>query len=217
MTLLGISPQLAGITFKLGKIWDNVWWLILFHKHGHIPKKYVLGWGIALFCGSFLGSYLIANLSDVVMYLGSWFSMFVLAIVSVYKKELPSSNISKVREYIGYIVYFFLSVLGNLFPAGSGVWYYFTNTLIFRLSPIESKGIASILSLFWFVGTFAWIMVAGFYNISYAVALGLGMFVWGYLGTKHLIYLGNNFLKRTILVSIFLFALYFIYKGIILL
>jgi hypothetical protein len=87
------------------------------------------------------------------MYIGSGASMFVLAIVSVYKKELPSSNISKVREYIGYVVYFFLSVLGNLFPAGSGVWYYFTNTLLLRLSPIESKGIASVLALFWFPGT----------------------------------------------------------------
>lgn len=217
MTLLGIPPQMAGITFKLGKIGDNVWWLILFYKHGHIPKQYVLGWGIALFCGSFLGSYFIAQISDAVMYLGSWISMLVLATVSLYKKEIPSQKISKIREYIGYIVYFFLSVLGNLFPAGSGVWYYFTNTILFHLSPIEAKGIAWVLALFWFPGTLLGILFSWVYTISYALALWFGMLIWGYLGTKHLIHLGNNFLKRTILVSIFLFSLYFLYQWIILL
>lgn len=114
---------------------------------------------------------------DVVMYLGCGMSMLILALVSFFKKDTPGASISKSREYFGYITYFILSIVGNLFPAGSGVWYYFNNTLILRLSPIESKGIASVLALFWFVGTFFGIMTAGQYHVSWAVSLGVGMFI----------------------------------------
>jgi hypothetical protein len=105
------------------------------------------------------------------MYLGCGMSMLMLTIVSVLKKDIPGAKIGKIREFVGYISYFLLSIIGNLFPAGSGVWYYFNNTLILRLSPIESKGIASILALFWFVGTLAGILLAGQYNLTYACAL----------------------------------------------
>ena len=213
MVMFGVPPQMAGITFKLGKLGDNLGWLILFHKHWHIPRRFVLWWGIALLFGSFLGSYLIISIPDVIMYLGCWVSMLLLTIVSIFKKEKKWAHISKVREYIGYGTYFVLSIVGNLFPAGSGVWYFFNNTLILKLSPLESKWIASVLALFWFVGTLFGILIAGQYNIAWAISLGLGMFIWWYFGTKHIIKIGNDILKNFLLVSITLSAFYFLYLA----
>ena len=213
MVFLGIPPQLAWITFKLWKIWDNIWGFILFRKHWHIPKRFILGWGIALLCGSFLGSYLIVSISDFFMYFGCWVSMLILAIVSIFRTDSSSGKISKTREYIGYITYFLLSIIWNLFPAGSGVWYYFNNTLILKLSPLESKGIASVLAFFWFIGTTLGIILAWVYNISWAIALGIGMFVWWYFWTKHIIRIWNNILKNILLISIILIACYFLYKA----
>lgn len=213
MVISGLPPQLAGITFKLWKLWDNLWWLILFHKYWHIPKRFVLWWGIALLLGSFLGSYLIISIPDWFMYFGCWVSMVLLTIVSIIKKDIAWQHISKTREWIGYLTYFILSIVGNLFPAGSGVWYYFNNTLILRLSPIESKWIASVLALFWFVGTFSGIMIAWQYNLSYALSLGLGMFIGWYFGTKHIIKIGNSLLKNLLLGSILIFAFYFLYLA----
>lgn len=213
MVFFWIPPQLAWITFKLWKLWDNLWWLILFHKHGHIPKRFVLGWGIALLFGSFLGSYLIVSVPDFLMYFGCWVSMLLLALVSFFRRESQSQNISKSREYIGYITYFFLSIIWNLFPAGSGVWYYFNNTLILKLSPLESKWIASVLALFWFVGTAFGIIMAGLYNVIWAIALGLGMFIGWYFWTKHIIRVWNLILRNILLTTIILFSLYFLYLG----
>jgi uncharacterized membrane protein YfcA len=70
MVMMGIPPQMAGITFKLGKIGDTLGGLYHFHKGGHIPRYLILGGGIALMSGSFLGSYIIVSLSDTVVYLG---------------------------------------------------------------------------------------------------------------------------------------------------
>jgi uncharacterized membrane protein YfcA len=213
MTFLGIPPQMAGITFKLGKIGDTLGWLYLFHKGWHIPKRFVLGWGIALMCGSFIGSYFIFSIPDTVMYLGCGTSMLLLTIVTLLRRPLHGSEVGKLQEYMGYVSYFCLSIVGNLFPAGSWVWYFFSNMLILRLSPIQAKGISSALTLFWFTGTFFGILSQGQYRISWAIALGCGMLIWGYFGTKHIISIGNEKLKHILLATITLFALYFLYLG----
>lgn len=213
MVMLGIPPQMAGITFKLGKIGDTLGGLILFHKHWHIPRRFIFWWGIALFLGSFLGSYLIVSIPDTIMYLGCWLSMLILTIVSLLKKEHKWTHISRGREYVGYGMYFLLSIVGNLFPAGSGVWYFFNNTLILRLSPLESKWIASVLAIFWFFGTLFWILAAGQYNLVWAVSLWLGMFIGWYIGTRHIIKIGNSVLQNLLLTSIMIFAFYFLYLA----
>jgi uncharacterized membrane protein YfcA len=91
--------------------------------------------------GSFLGSYIITTLSDTIMYFGCGISMMVLTAISYIRNisNTRKQKISRLREYIGYVAYFVLSIVGNMFPAGSGVWYYFSNTLILKLTPIESK------------------------------------------------------------------------------
>lgn len=147
------------------------------------------------------------------MYIGCGSSMLLLTIVTLFKKPTLHTHVSKVREYCGYFSYFSLSIIGNLFPAGSGVWYFFSNMLILRMTPIEAKGIASVLTLFWFVGTLFGILSQGQYHISWAVALGLGMMIGGYFGTKHIIRIGDHKLKNILLATIVIFALYFLYLG----
>lgn len=41
LTALGMSPQLASITYKLGKIGDVLGGLFLFHKSGNIPTRFL--------------------------------------------------------------------------------------------------------------------------------------------------------------------------------
>ncbi len=214
MVLLGIPPQMAGITFKLWKIGDRIGGIYLFHKNGKIPKRFIIGWSIAVMSGWFLGSFFISRIPDTTMYLVSAISMIILVLSSLSKNiKVSPGKISKLREHSGYIGYFICSILGNLFPAGSGVWYYFLNTLVFKLSPIESKWIASFVSIFWFIGTLSGILISGFYHLPYAFALGFGMIIWGYFGTKHMIGLWEHIMKKILLSSILIFALYFFYLG----
>ncbi len=210
---LGMPPQMAGITFKLGKIGDTLGWVYHFHKWGHIPKDLIFGGGIALMIGSFLGSYFIVSLSDTIMYLGCGLSMLILTFVSTFRKVSVPGKISDSRKYSGFLGYFVLSIVGNLFPAGSWVWYYFNNTLILRLTPLQSKWIASVLAFFWFIGTLLGILSAWVYRIDWALALGLGMLIWGHFGTKHIIKIGDELLRYILLTTIAIFALYFLYLA----
>ena len=215
LTFIGIPPQMATITLKLGKIGDVLGWVYLFYKHGHIPTKYILWGWIMSIVWSFLGTYLIFSIPDKVIYLVSALSMMILALVSYFHgtRIHHIDNLSKKREYLYYICLFFLTMIGNLFIAGSGVWYYFVNTFVLRLSSLEAKGIATAMSLFWFIGTLLWVLAQGRYVISWALALAFGMLIGGYFGTKHIIRLGNSFMRKSLLLSIVLFALYFLYLA----
>lgn len=68
MTAFGMSPQLASITYKLGKIGDVLGGIYLFHKSGNIPTRFLWIGGIISVIGSFLGTYLIFSISDWIIY-----------------------------------------------------------------------------------------------------------------------------------------------------
>lgn len=215
LTLLGIWPQLATITVKIGKVWDVLWGIYHFHRNGHIPVKFLYIGGIASFTWSFLGTYLIFSIPSEIIYGVSAISMLTLALVSFKKKawSVRVEKLSKKRENLYYVVLFFLNMIGNLFIAGSGVWYYFANTLILRLSTLEAKGIATAMSLFWFAGTLLSIIVQGQFNFSWGIALWLGMFIGGWFGSKHVIKLWNEVMSKLLLYGIIVLACYFLWLA----
>jgi uncharacterized membrane protein YfcA len=69
------------------------------------------------------------------------------------------------------------------------------------------------MSVFWFIGSFAAIMVRGQYLVFETICFGIGMFIGGWFGTKHVIRLGNRIFRNILLVSIVIFALYFLYLA----
>lgn len=213
LSIMGAPASLAGITFKLAKLGDQLGGLRLFRKHGHIPMRFVWGWWVWLLLGWFCGSYMIASIDEDLLFTGSGISMLVLALYSFHKKSASlHEKISKIREHIGYITYFFVSFCGNIFPAGSGIWYYFVNTGIFKMNAFESKAMAKSSGLFWFLGTSLGIFFGGVYNIYWWICVGMGMFIGSTIGIKQALHLGKDKFQNIIVWWIILFWLYFIWK-----
>ncbi len=215
MTFMGMSPQMASITYKLGKIGDVLGGLYQFHKSGNIPMRFLWVGSVVSVVWSFLGTYFIFSLPDALIYGVSAVSMILLTITSIIKKvwiHAPPA-ISKRRERLYYVTLFCLNIFGNFFIAGSWVWYYFNNTFIIKLPALMAKWLSAAMSVSWFIGSFIAIMVQGQYIISLAIAFGIGMFIGGYFGTKHIIKLGNEIFRDILLISIVIFALYFLYLA----
>ncbi|MBP9780285.1 sulfite exporter TauE/SafE family protein [Candidatus Gracilibacteria bacterium] len=215
LTFLGMSPQMASITYKLGKIGDVLGGLILFYKSGNIPTRFLWIGGVVSIIGSFLGTYLIFSIPNWLIYAVSGISMILLTIVALVKKSgiHTDAHVSKRRERFYYICLFCLNIFGNMFIAGSGVWYYFNNTFVIKLPALMAKGLATAMSVFWFIGSFVAILVRGQYDFPTAIAFGIGMFFGGWFGTKHVIKLGNHIFRNILLISITIFAFYFLYLA----
>ncbi len=216
MTFLGISLQMAGITFKLGKVGNSLAGVKNFHSEWLIRKEYLFWLWLAMMIGGWLGSFFIMSIPDWLMYSISGCSMFILVIVAIWKKSWAWHRnivINKKRTLFGYITYFFLSLFGNLFPAWSWIWYYFANTFILKLSTLEWKATGNAVAVFWFIGTAIGIFAQGSYNIWHATALAIGMYIWWYFATKQMIKLWDHAMRNIILIGIIIFALYFLYLG----
>ena len=215
LTALGMNPQMASITYKLGKIGDVLGGLYQFHKSGNIPMRFLwIGSGVSVI-GSFIWTYVIFAIPDYIIYGVSAISMILLTITAIIQKAWihASSHVSKRREYFYYVWLFCLNIFGNIFIAGSWVWYYFNNTFIIKLPALMAKWLSSAMSVFWFIGSLAAIIVRWQYDISLALAFGIGMFIGGWFGTKHIIKLGNDIFRKILLISIVIFALYFLYLA----
>lgn len=215
MTFAGLNPQMASITYKLGKIGDVLGGLYQFHKSGNIPTRFLWVGSVVSIIGSFLGTYFIFSLPDSLIYGVSALSMILLTLTALVKKSWLHTTpaLSKRRERLYYVCLFFLNIFGNFFIAGSGVWYYFINTFVIRLSALMAKWLSAAMSVFWFIGSFIAIMVRGQYDMALAIAFGFGMFIGGYFGTKHIIKLGNEIFRNILLISIVIFAFYFLYLA----
>lgn len=216
MSLLWLPPQLSGITFKLWKVGNSIAWVTNFHKEWLIRKELIIGLGIAMMVGGCLGSFFIMSIPDFIMYGVSAVSMIVLVIVAYYKKSGTGPRhtlLSPTRKIIGYFGYFILALFGNLFPAGSGVWYYFANTFLLKLTTLEWKATWNTVAIFWFVGTTIGILLQWVYNLYYGLALGVGMYIGWYFATKHMIKIGDQKSRDILLVWICIFAFYFLYLA----
>ncbi len=215
MTAFWLSPQMASITYKLGKIGDVLGGLYHFHKSGNIPTRFLWIGSVVSITWSFLGTYFIFSLPDVLIYGVSALSMILLILTAIVQKSWlhTPSYISRKRERLYYACLFCVNIFGNFFIAGSWVWYYFINTFLIRLPALMAKWLSAAMSVFWFIGSFIAIMVQGQYIVSLAIAFGGGMFIGWWFGTKHIIKLGNEIFRNILLVSIIIFAFYFLYLA----
>jgi len=218
MTALWLTPQLASITFKLGKIWNGIALIRQYHKAKLLRKEYVLWLSIASFIGAILWSFFIMQIPSIFIYLVSGCSMLALLYIDIKKSSSvivhsQPQELSRPRRIIGYILEFIATALANLSPAASGAWFYYIRTFVLRLSPLESKAIWSFVSIPWFVGTFIGIFLAGQYVIAYGIALAIGMYIWAHYGAKKSLQISEEKLRNFIRIFILISSFYFLYLA----
>lgn len=218
MTALGLTPQLASITFKLGKIWNGIALITEYHKAKLLRKEYVIWLSIASFIGAVMGSFFIVQIPSIVIYSVSGTSMLVLLYIDITKSHKKQNtpkevNLSTPRRFWGYVLELIATTLANLSPAASGAWFYYIRTFVFRLSPLESKAIGSFVSIPWFIGTFIGILLAGYYNVAYGIALAVGMYIWAHHGAKKSLQISEEKLRNFIRIFILISSFYFLYLA----
>lgn len=214
MSLLWIGPQMAWAVFKIGKFWNALSGVFVHRSAWTIPKDLVFWSWVCLMFWAFLVSYLIFSVPEKLIYGVSGITMLLVTAISLYKKPREHrEHISEMRKRFGYWLYFLLSIIGNIFLAGSGVWYYFVNQYVFRLTAIESRGLSFATNPFWTVWSFLGLYVAWWLNLLYWGALLLWMMIGGYFSAKHLLKFWNAILEKIILITVLLLAFRFLYLA----
>ncbi|MFA5051586.1 MAG: sulfite exporter TauE/SafE family protein [Patescibacteria group bacterium] len=203
LLFLGIPPQITLATNKFGGMGLSLGALYKFIKEKKIVWRYAIALSIVGTAASFIGSRILLTIETDL--LQKIIGILLLALVPTifFKKDfgLEERVTSSNSKTLGYLFYFFLSILASFF-GGMGallmsvVIYFFGMTMI--------TGNATELVSYTIFSVAAVIIFAAHHIIDYraGIALFIGMLVGGYVGAHLAIKKGDAWVKYVFAVVI---------------
>ncbi len=214
MLSVGIPPHLALATQSIGTLGWRLGGLRQFWKAKKIIWRLVLPLAIVAFFGSTIGAHILVRTDDTVLNKIVGFLILFFIPLSLIKKKMgvEKEEYSKLKEYFGYLFYFFVSIWAGFFSAGSGIFFLYVYMYFFGLTILELKGTDKIPGIFLNLGAIIVFMNNNLFNFWYLLAYFPGMYLGSIIGAKHAIRLGDKWLRALILVSIALMSLKLVIK-----
>ena len=204
MILLGLPPTVANGTNRIGILIGNISSVLNLRKHGYLNSKiyWQLFWPTLV--GALFGIFFLVNLHDKV-FQGILSVAICLVVVmsnlkaNVFGKppETPPEHLT-VRWFVGYLL---VSLYGCIIQVGVGFVQIFTLSRYTGLDLIRVNALKNALTTtFLFVSTTG-LVVTGKVQWPLAIAMCIGAWAGGYIGSKLQQKRGNKFIRRCISVT----------------
>lgn len=197
LLFLGVPPQVALATNKLGGLGVSVSALYKYIKAGKVVWRYVLGLSIAGILASFIGSNILVNLKSTdTLNIIIGISLLCLSPSLFINKKfgLKYREVAKHWRLFRYFIYFLLGIFASVI-GGIGVINITFVVLFFGLPILEANATELVAYTALSMSAVTIYIVYGLINWQVAVVLFLGMLIGGYAGAHFAIKKGNEWLK----------------------
>jgi hypothetical protein len=215
LVFLGLPPQAAIATSKLGAIGVNTAGWYKFHQKRMI--NYTLGFtiGIPIILGSVLGANLVMQINEALLRrIIGILTLLILVFVAV-RPEIgveKAQNVITHRQYlIGAVLGFFLGIYSGFYGAGSATLSAYILILLFRQTFLESAATRKIPHLFSPVTSGAVFALHGVIVYSLGIPLLIGTFIGSYIGAHYSDRIGNVWIKRLFYLFVLIMAIKLLY------
>ncbi len=209
LMLLGLPPQVAIATDRLGSLGETLASLSKYAKAKKIVWKYVPPLIILAIFNSFLGAKILFTIDPAtVQKIVSALILVLLPLIFI-KPNLGLEQIatSKWKKIIGFIIYFLLMILAATFGAGVGPLVAYAFMYFFGFTMITASATKILPYFFLSVSSVAIFARHGLIDYKNGVIFLIGMTIGGYLGAHTALQKGDRWVKR-------LFALVVVLSGI---
>jgi hypothetical protein len=197
LVFLGLPPQIAIATNKMGSIGLSIGSLARFWKSKHIKWKYVPVLTALGLAGGILGSYLLISLNEKI--LGTIMGIIILAILGIMLTKRTFGEVHKERpvllKILGCIVYFFVMIYGGFFGGGGGILIFYTLIFFLGFTLLEANATDIIPWLSMSIVSFIIFAIHGLIDYRLGITLMIGMILGGYAGAHTAIKKGNRWVK----------------------
>jgi uncharacterized membrane protein YfcA len=205
MLAVGLPPQIAVATMKMGGLGAAFGGLTAFRKTSHIRKDIVKVMApIAVVIGVItpvifqkMDSDLFEKILGVVM---------LLTIPLLFAKK--SFKPSKHSHFIGYTLYAISLFLVALFSAGIGYLAIFIMLFFFGASKIQANATKRVVMAFQVPITFVGLLLAGFVSLPHGITILISSYIGTHLGTKIALKEGEQFISVAMAFVALLTGLY---------
>lgn len=208
LVLLGIPPQITLATSKFGGLGMSAGGLLKFIRSGKVVWKYVLGLAIFGVAASLIGAQVVIKSNPSTLNIFIAIMLLLMAPMIFLKRDfgIKERLVSKKWQYLGYGVYFLVSIIGSIF-GGIGPLLMTTVILFFGLPIIKANATELVSYTTYSIVVTIIFISKGLVNFQLGVPLLIGMLLGGYLGAHLAVKKGNKFIKTLFTIVIIASAL----------
>lgn len=198
LIMVGLPPQVAIATERLGGLGQTVASFIKFYKSKKIVWQHVFGLTVISVAGSLIGSTILINVDPLILrnIVGS--TILVLLPLLFLKKDLGIKHtvVSKRKIIIGSLIYFLVQIFAAFYGGGTGILIAYVLMFCFGLTILESTATKIIPWFFLSITSLIIFANKGIINYKMGVVMIVGMAIGAYLGAHVALKKGNLWLKR---------------------
>ncbi len=192
MLAVGLPPQVAVATMKMGGLGAAFGGLTAFRKTSHIRKDIVKVMApIAVIIG--IVTPVIFQKMDSDLFEKALGAVMLLTIPLLFTKK--SFKPSRHSHFVGYLLYSVSLFLVAIFSAGIGYLAIFIMLFFFGTSKIEANATKRVVMVFQVPLTFLGLLVAGFVSIPHGLTILIASYIGTHLGTKLALKKGEQFIS----------------------
>jgi len=207
--LLGLPPQIAIASNKVGGIGTNLGAAARFWKSGYIVWKYVLAFSLMGIAGGFIGANILLEIGPALLNRSIGLILVVSAALMLTNRQVGTKEqkSSRFQKIIGSIIYFATFVYGGLFGGGAGIVILYILTGFFGLTLLEANATNTIAWVCLTVTSVIVFAAHGAIDFSAGIPLFVGMICGGYLGAHTAIKKGDAWVKGVLITVSLVFAI----------
>lgn len=210
MIAIGLPPQQAVATSKMGALGSSLGGLSVFRKSGHIRKDIVrVMLPIAVIIG--LSAPLIFIKLDSELMQRIIAIILLLMVPTLFIRKKPVAH-GKKKKGLGYVLYSIILTIQALFGSGVGSLSLFVMTLLFGTSKIEANATKRAITAIMTPLTFVGLLIAGFVHIIYGLSLMAGGLIGTHIGSRIAVKKGDTFVTYAMAVIVTLSALILLFN-----
>lgn len=204
LIFLGLPPQTAIATHKLGGVGLSLGGLLRFLRSNEIAWPYVIRFSLLAFAGSFTGAQLLMRVDEQGLKQVIIIILIVLLPVVLLQKDLgiEAKPRSKGLVNAGYLFYGLGMTWAGFIGAGSGAMIFYILMYFFGFTINGSSATQKIPSLVSTATALTIFIIHGLVNWHFGFALFAGMMLGGYLGAHLALRMGNAWVKGVFIVMV---------------
>jgi len=214
LIFVGLPPHIAIATNRFGSVGVSVGALAKFSREQKIVWKYVVPFSAIAIVGGYIGARILLQVDEKLLSRIIGFALLALLPLFLIKRDfgITRVHVTRMKEIMGYAVYFLISVWGGFFAAGSGIFNRYAWTHFFGLTMTE---VAATGKIPWLVSSLVVLVTfirAGVVHYPYGVTLFFGMLAGGYFGAHVAVKKGDAWVKRMFVVFVIISAAQLIFS-----
>lgn len=198
LIFLGLPPQVAIATDRLGSIGQTAAALAKFWKSGKIRWRYLPAFITVSLIGTAIGANILLSIDPKFLQKFIGIILLILLPIMFIKKDLGVKRyaVNTVRKIIGLVIYFFLNIFNGFLGVGTGGISYYNSVFSFGFTLIEANATNIIPWFLLSIFSLAIYARAGIVNYQSGAVLLVGMIIGGYVGAHVALKKGEKWIKR---------------------